>query len=77
MLWDGTKFLTEKLVGAIVGQALKLLFITLAFMLTINGFLALMVREFDGHIDQAIYTLFTVFFYWMLCQHGQLLQPLF
>lgn len=70
MLWDGTKFLTEKLVGAIVGQALKLLFITLAFMLTINGFLALMVREFDGHIDQAIYTLFTVFFYWMLCQHG-------
>ena len=39
-------------------------------MLTINGFLALMVREFDGHIDQAIYTLFTVFFYWMLCQHG-------
>lgn len=70
MLWDGTKFLTEKLVGAIVGQALKLLFITLAFMLTINGFLALMVREFDGHIDQAIYTIFTVFFYWMLCQHG-------
>jgi len=70
MLWDGTKFLTEKLVGAIVGQALKLLFITLAFMLTINGFLALMVREFDGHIDQAIYTIFTIFFYWMLCQHG-------
>jgi hypothetical protein len=61
MLWDGTKFLTEKLVGAIVGQALKLLFVTLTFMLAINGFLALMVRPFDSFIDQMIYTLFTIF----------------
>ncbi len=70
MLWDGTKFLTEKLVGAIVGQALKLLFVTLCFMLAINGFLTLMVRPFDSHIDQMIYTMFTVFFYWLLCLHG-------
>ncbi|MCD1653524.1 type IV secretion system protein [Treponema zuelzerae] len=70
MLWDGTKFLTEKLVGAIVGQALKLLFVTLTFMLAINGFLALMVRPFDNFIDQTIYTLFTIFLHWLLCQNG-------
>ncbi|WP_230754832.1 hypothetical protein [Teretinema zuelzerae] len=70
MLWDGTKFLTEKLVGAIVRQALKLLFVTLTFMLAINGFLALMVRPFDNFIDQTIYTLFTIFLHWLLCQNG-------
>ena len=70
MLWDGTKFLTEKLVGAIIGQALKLLFVTLTFMLAINGFLALMVRPFDNMIDQMIYTLFTIFLHWLLCQNG-------
>ncbi len=70
MLWDGTKFLTEKLVGAIVGQALKLLFVTLTFMLAINGFLALMVRPFDSFIDQTIYTLFIIFLHWFLCQNG-------
>jgi type IV secretion system protein TrbL len=70
MLWDGTKFLTEKLVGAIIGQALKLLFVTLTFMLAINGFLALMVRPFDSFIDQTIYTLFTIFLHWLLCQNG-------
>ncbi len=70
MLWDGTKFLTEKLVGAIIGQAVKLLFVTLTFMLAINGFLALMVRPFNGFIDQMIYTLFTIFLHWLLCQNG-------
>ena len=70
VLWDGSKFMTEKLVGAILGQAVKLLFITLAMMITINGYLALMVREFDGFFDQAIYTCFISFFYLLICQHA-------
>ena len=70
MLWDGSKFLTEKLVGAIVGFSLKMLFVTLGLMLTINGYLALMVRPFDSFIDQAIYTLFVSLFYMMICQNG-------
>lgn len=70
MLWDGTKFLTEKLVGAIVGFTLKLLFVTIAMMLTINGYLALMVRPFDSYVDQVIYTVFVSLFYMMICQNG-------
>jgi type IV secretion system protein TrbL len=70
MLWDGTKFLTEKLVGAIVGFSLKMLFITIGLMLTINGYLALMVRPFDSYIDQSIYTIFVSLFYMMICQNG-------
>ena len=70
MLWDGSKFLTEKLVGAIVGFSIKMLFVTIALMLTINGYLALMVRPFDSFIDQAIYTVFVSLFYMMICQNG-------
>lgn len=70
MLWDGTKFLTEKLVGALVGFTVKLLFVTIAMMLTINGYLALMVKEFNGFVDQTIYTIFVSLFYMMICQNG-------
>ena len=70
MLWDGSKFLTEKFVGAIVGFTLKMLFVTLGLMLTINGYLALMVRPFDSFIDQSIYTVFVSLFYMMICQNG-------
>lgn len=70
MLWDGTKFLTEKLVSAIIGFTVKMLFVTLALMVTINGYLALMVRPYQGAIDQMIYTVFVSLFYMMICQNG-------
>lgn len=70
MLWDGTKFLTEKLVSAMVGFFMKMLFVTIAMLLTINGFLGLMVRPFSGGIDQLIYTVFVSLFYMMICQNG-------
>lgn len=68
MIWDGSKFLTEKLIGAIVGFAVKMLFTTIALLLTFNGYLALMVRDFSGAFDQVIYTVFVSFFYMMICQ---------
>lgn len=70
MLWDGSKFLTEKLVGAIVGFVIKMLFVSVAMMLTINGFLSLMVRNYEGAIDQTIYVIFVSIFYMMICQNG-------
>jgi type IV secretory pathway TrbL component len=70
MLWDGSKFLTEKLIGAIVGFTMKMLFITIAMLLTFNGYLALMMRPFAGALDQMIYTVFVSLFYMMICQSG-------
>jgi type IV secretory pathway TrbL component len=70
MLWDGSKFLTEKLIGAITGFTLKMLFITIAMLLTFNGYLSLMVRPFSGTLDQLIYTVFVSLFYMMICQSG-------
>jgi type IV secretory pathway TrbL component len=70
MLWDGSKFLTEKLIGAIVGFTLKMLFITIAMLLTFGGYLSLMTRPFEGALDQMIYTVFVSLFYMMICQSG-------
>jgi hypothetical protein len=70
MLWDGSKFLTEKLIGAITGFTLKMLFVTIAILLTFNGYMALMTRPFSGAIDQMIYTVFVSLFYMMICQSG-------
>jgi type IV secretory pathway TrbL component len=70
MLWDGSKFLTEKLIGAITGFTLKMLFVTIAILLTFNGYLSLMTRPFDGALDQLIYTVFVSLFYMMICQSG-------
>jgi type IV secretion system protein TrbL len=70
MLWDGSKFLTEKLIGAITGFSLKMLFVTIAMLLTFNGYMALMTRPFTGALDQMIYTVFVSLFYMMICQSG-------
>jgi type IV secretion system protein TrbL len=70
MLWDGSKFLTEKLIGAITGFTLKMLFITIAILLTFNGYLSLMMRPFAGALDQMIYIVFVSLFYMMICQSG-------
>lgn len=70
MLWNGSKFLTEKLIGAIVGFVIKLLFVSIAMLLTINGFLGMMVKPFTGTIDQVIYMIFASLFYMMICQNG-------
>jgi type IV secretory pathway TrbL component len=66
MMWDGSKFLTEKLIGAIVGFTIKLLFVTIALLLTFSGYLALMVRNFNGAFDQIIYIVFVSLFYMMI-----------
>ena len=68
MLWNSTKFLTEKLIGAILGFFIKMLFVSIAVMLMFNGLLILMTKEFSGAIDQLVSTLFACFIYVMFCQ---------
>ena len=68
MLWNSTKFLTEKLIGAILGFFIKMLFVSIAVMLMFNGLLILMTQEFSGAIDQLVRTLFSCFIYVMFCQ---------
>jgi hypothetical protein len=68
-LWEGSKFMAEKFIGAIVGFFIKLLFCNLAIFLLVYGFVSLQdiisQTGFTGSIDQLIFVVFvcTLFFY--------------
>jgi type IV secretory pathway TrbL component len=68
MLWESTKHMSEKLFSAIIGFALRVLFISIAMLLAINGYLAILTRDFSGGIDQVVYTIFLSLFYLALCK---------
>jgi hypothetical protein len=70
MLWDGSKFLMEKLIGALLGFFIKMLFCTITMLFTFYGYLAFMTRGFDGTINEVVYVIFISIFYMMLCQSG-------
>jgi hypothetical protein len=74
MLWDGTKFLSEKLIGAMVGFFIKLLVCNICVFIMLWGFLGLVPTDpgkvFKGSIDQIVGTLFACFFYFVLCKQG-------
>jgi len=70
MLWDATKFLSEKLIGAVVGFFIKLLICTMCIYLMLWGFLGLATGGFNGALNQIINILFTCFLYFALCTKG-------
>ena len=70
MIWNGTKFLTEKLVGAFLGFFIKFLFVTIGFMLSMSGFLDMAMRSYSGTIDMFVYTIFVTLFYAMITMNG-------
>jgi len=71
-LWDGTKFLAEKFIGAIVGFFIKLLFCTIAIFLLIYGFVSLFnyfaAEGFQGTVDQIIFILFVCLLFLFICK---------
>ena len=71
-LWDGSKFLAEKFIGAIVGFFIKLLFCTIAIFLLIYGFVSLFnyfsASGFTGAVDQIIFILFVCFLFYFICK---------
>jgi hypothetical protein len=70
MCLTSTKFITEKFFGCLFGFFVKLLFVSIAMMLTFGGYIGLLTKVFSGTIDQIIYIVFTALFYMMICQSG-------
>ena len=68
MLWDGSKFLTEKLIGCVIGFTVKLLVITICIQLCTTGYIELLRKDFTGQWDQVVYTIFISLAYTILCQ---------
>ena len=75
MLWDSSKFLTEKLIGAIVGFFIKLLFCNICIFLMLYGFMMLATNSaeagvFTGTADEMVSTLFTCVLFFLICKSG-------
>jgi len=76
-LWEGSKFLAEKFIGAIVGFFLKLLFCSIAIYLFLYGFISLFytfhVDGFQGTVDQIVFIAFTSVMFYFLCKSAPML----
>jgi len=78
-IWEASKFMAEKFIGAIVGFFMKLLFCNIAIFLLIYGFISLFYiiaakpdgKEavgFTGNVDQIIFIVFTSLLYYFICK---------
>lgn len=71
-LWEGSKFMAEKFIGAIVGFFLKLLFCTICIFLMLYGFLALAksfsTNAFTGAVDEIVFIAFTSLIFFFICK---------
>ena len=68
MIWDGTKFLTEKLIGCIIGFTVKMLIMTIALQIMTTGYIQLLRKDFNGQWDQIVYTVFITLMYTIFTQ---------
>ena len=71
-LWEGTKFLAEKLIGAIVGFFVKLLFCNICIFLLLFGYISLLrgfaARAFTGQPDEILIVLFISLLFFCICK---------
>jgi type IV secretory pathway TrbL component len=71
-LWEGTKFLAEKLIGAIIGFFVKLLFSSICIFLMLYVFFTLahqtIALGFQGKADQILMIFFTSLMIFYLCK---------
>ncbi len=74
-IWEGSKFMAEKFVGAIIGFFMKLLFCNLAIFLLLYGFISLFYileftnrSGFSGTPDQIIFIIFTCMLFFFICK---------
>jgi len=71
-LWDGTKFLAESYIKAMVGFFIKLLFCTICIFLMLYGYLSLAIsfvtNPFDGAPEQIVSLLFSGLMYFYICK---------
>jgi len=71
-IWEGSKFLSEKFVGAIVGFFIKLLFCTICIFFMLYGFFSIAkgftTEPFTGAISDIIGILFSCLLFFYLCK---------
>jgi len=71
-IWEGSKFLSEKFIGAIVGFFMKLLFCNIAIFLLLYGYVSMFniigLQEFLGSVDQIIFIVFTCLLFFIICK---------
>jgi len=75
-IWEGSKFLTEGFIKAIVGFFMKLLFCNIAIFLLLYGFIsmfhALKEQNFTGSPDQFAFIIFTCLLFFYVCKSAPL-----
>jgi len=72
-IWEGSKFMSEKFIGAIVGFFVKLLFCNIAIFLLLYGFISLTYTissqgGFTGEIGQIVFILFVCLLFLYICK---------
>jgi len=72
-IWEGSKFMSEKFIGAIIGFFIKLLFCSIAICLLIYGFATMFFiisakQGFSGTVDQIIYIIFGSLLFFYICK---------
>jgi len=71
-LWEGTKFLAEKLIGAIIGFFIKLLFCNITMFMMMFGYISILRgfnnRPFTGQPDEILTILFISFLFFYICR---------
>jgi len=71
-IWEGSKFLSEKFIGAIVGFFMKLLFCNIAIFLLFYGYVSMFrvisLQSFKGSVDQIAFILFSSLLFFFICK---------
>jgi hypothetical protein len=77
-IWEGSKFLAEKFIGAIVGFFMKLLFCNISIFLLLYGFISLfyiiagkqgdVAQGFTGEVDQITFIIFICLLFFFICK---------
>ena len=71
-IWEGSKFMAEKFIGALLGFFMKLLFCNLAIFLLLYGFISLLYimsdAGFQGSADQILFIIFVCLLFFYICK---------
>ena len=70
-IWEGSKFMAEKFIGALVGFFIKMLFCNIAIFLMIYGFVTIfyvLADNFSGTVDQIIFIVFSSLLFFYICK---------
>jgi type IV secretion system protein TrbL len=71
-LWEGSRFMSEKFVGAVTGFFVKLLMSNICIFLMLYGFMSLArtftLNNFTGEVDQIVTVIFVSLLFFYICK---------